>query len=120
MKKGEDFISEYDIHEDENISILPSELTIAIMEFKHGKSTGDDGILNECLRLVLKDLVMPVTKLLAFNAILGKRKYHLHGSGVPSFYCQNKVLTMIQTTSDPSPSFPNFTNCTQKIPKKTH
>jgi hypothetical protein len=81
------------ISEGENISIPPREVRITIMELKHGKSAGDDVILNKYLRLVVKNLVLPITKVL--TPFWGKRKYHLSGSGVSSFYCQNKVLRMI-------------------------
>jgi len=39
-EKYKDSICEYDIHEDKNTSILPSEVEIAIMELRHRKRVG--------------------------------------------------------------------------------
>ena len=68
MLKYKDAISEYDIHEDKSISILPSEVVNAIMELWHRKGVGEYGILNKCLKLGVKEKVLPVTEL--FNTIL--------------------------------------------------
>jgi hypothetical protein len=57
-----------DVDEDKNISILPSEVGTVIMELRHRKRVGEYGILNKCLKLSVKEKVLPVTEL--FNTIL--------------------------------------------------
>ena len=71
-EKYKDSICEYDIHEDKNTSILPSEVEIAIMELRHRKTVGEYGIINKCLKLGVKEKVLLITGL--FNNILEEQK----------------------------------------------
>lgn len=57
-----------DDDEDVSISILPSEVRTAIMELKNGKIPGEDGILNEFIKLGIEEIIPPITRL--FNLIL--------------------------------------------------
>ena len=57
-----------DDDEDVSLSILPSEVRTAIMELKNGKIPGEDGILNEFIKLGIEEIIPPITRL--FNLIL--------------------------------------------------
>ena len=68
-----------------NKIITFQEVRKAIKKLKTGKSTGEDKILNECLRALEPCLVLPITKL--FNLILDSEKY-------PSPWCRNLLVTL--------------------------
>jgi pimeloyl-CoA synthetase len=52
-----------------NYGLVPcSEVRTAIMELKNGKIPGEDGILNEFIKLGIEEIISPITRL--FNLIL--------------------------------------------------